>query len=156
MLDKVLETCKRLNDSSLYVTINKEKVKEVAKKLEGLEFKHWIVKTKNRLLKLPIEDQVNFLLIFDSIDFSFWGNPKWTVELKSGKKEDGAYALMESMLDYFEKTNNLDFTKVSFEEFNVFTASMHSSRLDNAYIFTFSIPISKSYSSPVLLFLVPI
>lgn len=117
MLEKVLETCKRLSDSSLYVTINEDRIKKVAKKLEGLEFKHWIVKTNNRLLKLPIEDQVNFLLIFDSIDFSFWGNPKWTVELKSGKKEDGAYALMESLLEYFEDTKNLDFTKVSFEEF---------------------------------------
>lgn len=117
MLDKVLETCKRLNSSSLYVTINKEKVKEVAKKLEEFEFEHWIIKTKNRLLNYPIEDQVNFLLIFDSIDFSFWGNPKWTVKLKSGKKEDGAYALMESLLEYFEDTKNLDFTKVSFEEF---------------------------------------
>lgn len=117
MLDKVLETCKRLSNSSLYVTINEDRIKEVAKKLEGLEFKHWIVKTENRLLKLPIEDQVNFLLIFDSIDFSFWGNPKWTVELKSGKKEDGAYALMEALLEYFEDTKNLDFTKVSFEEF---------------------------------------
>lgn len=117
MLEKVLETCKRLSDSSLYVTINEDRIKKVAKKLEGLEFKHWIVKTNNRLLKLPIEDQVNFLLIFDSIDFSFWGNPKWTVELKSGKKEDGAYALMESLLEYFEDTKNLDFTKVSFEDF---------------------------------------
>lgn len=117
MLEKVLETCKRLSNSSLYVTINEDRIKKVAKKLEGLEFKHWIVKTNNRLLKLPIEDQVNFLLIFDSIDFSFWGNPKWTVELKNGKKEDGAYALMESLLEYFEDTKNLDFTKVSFEDF---------------------------------------
>lgn len=117
MLSKVLETCYEMVKISKSVKINEKKVKEVSKKLKGLNFIHWIIGEKNRILNLPIDKQINFLLIFDSINYSFWGDPKWTVKLDSGENADGSFALMEKLLDYYEKSNNLDFTKVTYEEF---------------------------------------
>lgn len=117
MLRKILETCKEIEKISGYVKINEKAVQDVAKKISKLEYKHWILNSDSRLLKLSVEEQVNFLLIFDSINCSYWGEPKWTVTTKSGKKLDGSFALLEKLLDYYEETNNLDFTKVSFDEF---------------------------------------
>lgn len=117
MLDKVLETCRDIVKISNSVKINERKIEEVSKKISNIEFKHWIIASNNRILKLPIEKQINFLLIFDSIDCSFWGNPKWTVKLKNGKEVDGSFALMEKLLEYYEEKGSLDFTKITFEEF---------------------------------------
>ena len=117
MLDKVLETCYETQKISKFVKINEQKIKEVAKKLKDLKYSHWIIGGNNRILKLPIEKQIDFLLVFDSINYSFWGTPKWTVKLDSGANEDGSFALMGKLLDYYEKSNNLDFTKVTYDEF---------------------------------------
>ena len=87
----------------------KENWLDFANKLKNLKFEHWIVSEKNRILNLPIEKQINFLLIFDSINCSFWGEPKWTVKLDSGENADGSFALMEKLLDYYEKNDNLTF-----------------------------------------------
>ena len=118
MLNNVLTTNYEMVRISKSVKINETKVKEVANKLKNLKFEHWIVSEKNRILNLPIENQINFLLVFDSINCSFWGNPKWTVKLDSGENADGSFALMEKLLDYYEKNDNLDFTKVTYDEFS--------------------------------------
>ena len=117
MLERVLETCYEMVDISKFVKIDEQKIKLVAEKLKDLEYSHWIIGGNSRILKLPIEKQINFLLVFDSINYSFWGDPKWTVKLDSGVNEDGSFALLEKLLDYYDKNNNLDFTKVTYDEF---------------------------------------
>lgn len=117
MLRKISETCREIVKISGYVHINENEVLNVAKKLKDLEYKHWLVSYKSRLLDYTVEEQVNFLLIYDSINFSYWGEPKWNVVAKDGKKYDGSFGLLEKLLDYYEDTKNLDFTKVSLEEF---------------------------------------
>ena len=65
---------------------------------------------------MSIDEIINFLLIFESIDYSFWGNPKWSVEVENSKK-DGSDALLYIMLNYI-KTNGLSsFENISFDEF---------------------------------------
>ena len=48
-------------------------------------------KREYNLLDLPTETIINFLLVYEAIDFSFWGNPKWTIDTSNGK-EDGSIA----------------------------------------------------------------
>ena len=57
------------------------------------------------------------MLIFDSINYCFWGQPKWTIETVEGKK-DGSDALLYALLDYVKKLDKIDFTNVSFKEFS--------------------------------------
>lgn len=59
---------------------------------------------------------INFLLIYDSINFSFWGNPRWTIDTEKGK-EDGSIALLYAMLKYVKENNSTDFSKMTKEEF---------------------------------------
>ena len=136
MLEKVLETCYEMVKISKSVIINEKKIKKVSEKFKDLDFIHWIIGEKNRILNLPIDKQINFLLIFDSINYSFWGDPKWTVKLDSGENADGSFALMEKLLDYYEKSNNLDFTKVTYDEFEeILEGNVEIPLLAERYIF---------------------
>ncbi len=46
--------------------------------------------------KLDDLKKLNYLFVFNSINFCYWGTPKWTVENK-GNKYDGAWAMMASL-----------------------------------------------------------
>ena len=53
--------------------------------------------------------------IFESIDYSFWGQPKWTINTDEGSK-DGSDALLYVMLKYVKETKNTDFSNISISE----------------------------------------
>ena len=55
----------------------------------------------NNLLEFDISTLINFLLIFESIDYCFWGNPKWEIITDDGSKKDGSDALLYCMLKLF-------------------------------------------------------
>lgn len=64
---------------------------------------------------MPIEEVVNFLLLYESINFSFWGEPKWTVQTEDGL-EDGSIALLYALLKHVRKTKCFDFSNTTLEE----------------------------------------
>ena len=68
------------------------------------------------LLELDIETIVNFLLIFESIDYSFWGQPKWEINTVEGIK-DGSDALLYAMIKYVKETRSTDFSNLSLNQF---------------------------------------
>ena len=73
---------------------------------------------------MGIEKIVNFLLIFESIGFSFWGNPKWTIDL-NGNSKDGSDALLYLMINYVKNNNSTDFSNITFYEFrNIFLGNV--------------------------------
>ena len=56
------------------------------------------------------------MLIFESIDYSFWGQPKWKIKTEEGTK-DGSDALLYTMLKYVKKKQSTDFSNVSLKDF---------------------------------------
>lgn len=78
---------------------------------------HWLSSSPFGLLELLVETIINFLLIYESIDFSFWGNPKWSIETTSGKL-DGSIALLYALLNYLKKEKTTDFSNISKEKFS--------------------------------------
>ena len=81
MLDKVLETCKFVVDNAKHVNINYDKVNELIDELLKFNNVHYLTKVSYPIYDMDTRDIVNFLLIYDSIDFSFWGEPKWTINV---------------------------------------------------------------------------
>lgn len=117
MLKKIIETTKYVSDNSKYVSINERKLDEFVKSIDGVNPKHWLSGSPFGLLDLNIETIVNFLLIYEAIDFSFWGEPKWTVSTDSGM-EDGSIALLYVLLKYVKEKNTTDFSNITKEEFS--------------------------------------
>lgn len=116
MLDKIKCTCQYVMDNSEYVKINYDKLDEFIKKIDCGNLKNWLTYNPYNLLDLDIELIVNFLIFFESIDYSFWGQPKWSIETDEGLK-DGSDALLYTMLKYVRKTKNTDFSCISLDEF---------------------------------------
>lgn len=117
-LEKVLDTCSYVYENSKHVRIDINKVKVLAKDNRFNEkTAHWLSSNPYGILDLDVEDIINFLVIYDSIDCSFWGDPKWTIKTAKGDI-DGAIALMYALQKLKEHKGNLDFEKITFEEFS--------------------------------------
>lgn len=116
MLDDVKRTCYYVMKASKYVNIDYEKIDQFITKIDCNNLKNWLLYNPYGLLELNIETIVNFLLVFEAIDYSFWGSPKWSIETKDGTK-DGSDALLYAMLMYVKENESTDFSNVSFDEF---------------------------------------
>lgn len=116
MLDKIRSSCQYVADNSKYVKINYDKLDKFISNIDCSNLKNWLMYNPYDLLNLDVETIINFLLIFESIDYSFWGQPKWMIDTEEGIK-DGSDALLYVMLKYVNKTKNTDFTKISLNEF---------------------------------------
>jgi len=107
MLSKVLETSRFVVDNAKHVKINYDKVNQLIDELLKFDNIHYLTKVPYDVYDMSIRDIVNFLLIYDSIDFSFWGNPKWTIEA-NGRTLDGGIALLHCIFNLFNRRNSVD------------------------------------------------
>lgn len=116
MLETIINTCYKVTNKAKHITINYNNIEKFANKIENIELKHWLSTSPFGLLEMPIETIINFLLIYESINFSFWGTPKWTITTDEGEL-DGSIALLYALLKYVQKNNTTDFSDISKEEF---------------------------------------
>ena len=116
ILQKIIDSCKYVMNSSKHVIINYDKLNLFIKNIDSDKIKHWLTNNPYNLLELGIENVVNFLLYFEAINYSFWGEPKWTVETELRIK-DGSDALLYLLLKYVKEQKKMDFSKVSLNEF---------------------------------------
>ncbi len=116
MLDKIIKSCKYVANNSKSVKINETNLDKFIEKIKKVETEHWLAFSPYNLLDLPAETIINFLLVYEVIDFSFWGDPKWTINTENGK-EDGSIALLYAMLKYVRERNTMDFSNITKKEF---------------------------------------
>lgn len=107
MLSKVLETTRYVVDNAKHVKINYDKANLLIKELLRFDNVHYLTKVPYDIYGMSTRDIVNFLLIYDSIDFSFWGNPKWTINV-GGKDLDGGIALLHCMFNLFNGLDSIE------------------------------------------------
>lgn len=120
MLDKILESCEFVVNNAKHVKINYNKANELIEELLNFDNTHYLTKVPYAVYDMSTKDIVNFLLVYDSIDFSFWGNPKWTIEA-NGKNLDGGIALLHCIFNLFNNRDSVDVFKelenMTLEEF---------------------------------------
>lgn len=133
MLDSILDSCKYVSENSKYVKINYDNVDLLLDELKSFENKHYLSSNPFGLLELPKEDLVNFLLLYGSIDFCFWGEPKWSVKYND-KEIDGAFALLYKMLEFYKSIDNNIFDEIN---------KMSSNELSNIFNGSIEIPLLK-------------
>lgn len=120
MLNKVLETSKFVVNHAKHVNINYDKANELIDELLDFNPVHYLTKVPYAVYDMNTEDIINFLLIYDSIDFSFWGMPKWAIDV-SGESLDGGIALLHCILNLFHNRDSVEvykqLEKMTLEEF---------------------------------------
>ena len=102
MLETIINTCYKVTNNAKHITINYNNIEKFANKIENIELKHWLSTSPFGLLEMPIETIINFLLIYESINFSFWGTPKWTITTDE-EELDGSIALLYALFKYAQK-----------------------------------------------------
>lgn len=116
ILEKILTSSEYVVSNALDVKINTKKIKELIKNYKFDNLQHWLTSNPGGILDLDVSEIVNFLIIYGSINCCYWGNPKWTIKTENGNM-DGAFALIYALLALKKKKGHLDFTNISFEEF---------------------------------------
>lgn len=107
MLNEIFKTCKFVVDNAKHVKINYDKANELIDELLKFDNVHYLTKVPYNIYEMDTKDIINFLLIYDSIDFSFWGKPKWTINA-NGKDLDGGIALLHCLFNLFNNRNSIE------------------------------------------------
>lgn len=95
-MNPVLETTRYVLDRSKQVHINQEKLLEFAHQFNQSETQHWLKAAPFDFSKFSVEEKLNFIFLYNSISFSFWGEPKWSIEI-DGKMWDGAWGMIKAL-----------------------------------------------------------
>ena len=117
MLEKIKSSCNYVASNSEFVTIDYKKLDEFIKTIDCNKIKFWLSSNPYNLFDMKIDKIINFMLIYDSINYCFWGEPKWTIETSEGQK-DGSDALLYTLLNYVRNLNEVDFSNMTLEEFS--------------------------------------
>ncbi|PIZ56719.1 hypothetical protein COY23_02680 [bacterium (Candidatus Torokbacteria) CG_4_10_14_0_2_um_filter_35_8] len=112
-MNQILKTIKPVIKKSQYVKINPEKIRELCKDFKLEDMQRWMESSPTRLLNLHSKKKLNFLFVFNSINFCYWGEPKWTIKYQ-GKEYDGVWGMicaLKRAIDYSKPI--LDFNYLS-------------------------------------------
>jgi len=101
-MNKVLESTKFVYDNSQHVKANSEKIDDFCEYFNNNHIKHWFNEAPFDIKKLEPEDRLHFLLVFNSISFSYWGDPKWKIQYNN-EELDGAYGMIGAIGRAIEK-----------------------------------------------------
>ena len=117
MFNKIIKSNEFVIENAKYIKINNDEIKKFAENVKQVNIQNWLFNVPFNLLDESIDTIIEFLLYFEAIDFSFWGNPKWEIQTEKGK-QDGSIALMYAMLKYIKENKNFDnITKEKFGEY---------------------------------------
>jgi len=122
MLSEIINASKYSKNNAKDVKINYDKIQPLIDEIGNFKYQHYLTKNPFGIMNLSLEEIVNFLLVYDAIDFSFWGDPKWIIDA-DGEALDGGIALLYAMLQIFKNngTNTYKFlsemTKDEFGEY---------------------------------------
>lgn len=114
MFNKIIKSNEFVIENAKYVKINNDEIKKFAENIKQVNIQNWLFNLPFNLLDENIDTIIEFLLYFEAIDFSFWGNPKWEIQTEKGK-QDGSMALLYAMLKYIKENKNFD--NISKEKF---------------------------------------
>ena len=110
MFDRIIKSCDFVVLNAKDVKINYKKIEILIKEIISFKYQHYLTNNPFKIMELNTEDLINFLLFYDSINFSFWGDPKWSIETENGLI-DGSTALLYSMLKIFKKHSSSEVFK---------------------------------------------
>ncbi|MEK7539875.1 MAG: queuosine salvage family protein [Patescibacteria group bacterium] len=112
-MNQVLSTTKYVLDRAKWVHINQEKLVEFAQHFQHGAKRHWLSEAPIELSQFSVEDRLHFICIISAMSFSFWGEPKWSIE-HQGKLFDGNWGMIKALGRGIEEgVPLLDFKSIS-------------------------------------------
>jgi hypothetical protein len=95
-MNKILTSAQFVVKHSEHITIDSKAIDKFSAYFHQKHMKHWFHEASFNIKKLNAKERLHFLLVFNAISFSYWGDPKWNITYK-GKKVDGAYGMIAAI-----------------------------------------------------------
>lgn len=96
-MEEILESIKPVIENAKLVSINNDAIEGLISSVRQEEFHQSEYDSDKFLNDITEESFVGFTLLYNSINFCYWGDPKWTVEINGGSY-DGAEALTKALI----------------------------------------------------------
>ena len=103
----ILESVKYVVDNSDFIKINKSKIDDFVKKFKEHKEHYWLLDSPFDLGKLDDDKKLMFVVFFNAISFSYWGNPYWNVEYKGKRYTRGSWSLIACIFRALEEGKNV-------------------------------------------------
>jgi hypothetical protein len=103
------DQAKIVAQNSKFVRIDEGKLEEFCEQFDKGKTRHWLNYAPYKMFELPTEKRLAYLVLFNSISFSYWGEPKWTVK-RQGGTYDGSWAMLASLGTAFDERVSLNDT----------------------------------------------
>lgn len=120
-MHKVLDSISHVIHDSKNISIKEDAIKYFCSHNKTKKDIHWLGFSPMNLKKLNIHDQLNFLIILNSISFCFWQLPKWKIKYKDDYY-DGSWGMVAALAKAKDKgIPILDFNylkKITITDFN--------------------------------------
>ncbi|MBU1975628.1 MAG: queuosine salvage family protein [Nanoarchaeota archaeon] len=101
----ILDSVKYVVDNSGHVKINTDMIKDHTDAVIGKGI-HWEDVAPIKIPELDKEKKIAFFVVFNALNFSYWGKPKWTIEYK-GKEYDGCWGMLGALSRSIEEKQQL-------------------------------------------------
>ena len=98
---EILKTIEPVVARSRHVHLDRGSVAEVCDRFIPADVQYWMDAAPFDFSGMSDEEKCNFILVFSSVNFCYWGDPKWTVEHR-GRKFDGAWGMVASLVRTIE------------------------------------------------------
>lgn len=102
-MNRILESSKYVVEKSQQVYLNHDRIALFAKGLELEHFPYWLDESPIHWSNLEtLEKKLDFLIIFNSISFCYWGEPKWAIRYRESEY-DGSWGMIASIMRAMEE-----------------------------------------------------
>lgn len=95
-MSDILDSTRLVVEHAESVTINENRLAVFSRVFDHGMVRHWLSVAPFDFSRLNQKQKIHFLIIFNALSFSYWGEPKWTIE-HDGQHFDGAWALIVAL-----------------------------------------------------------
>ena len=104
---KILESTWYVVQNADFVKINRAKISEFSKGFEKHTNHYWLQDSPFDIEQLSTDQKLMFIVVFNAISFSYWGNPYWNVEYKGKLYTRGSWSLVASIFRAMEEGKDI-------------------------------------------------
>jgi hypothetical protein len=96
-MNEIIKSIKPIIDNSSFVSIDDRAIDFFVDSITKEESEKSEFDNMPAIPNPSEENYIGLSIVYNSINFCYWGNPKWTVNI-DGKNYDGSYGLMQAMI----------------------------------------------------------
>lgn len=100
-MNRIIDSAKFVVDNSQQVKINLTKIKEFCKNFHHGDVNHWLSEAPLDFTNFNEEEILNFLLVYSTVGFCYFGNPPWTIQYR-GENHTGSFAMISAIMKAHE------------------------------------------------------